>query len=44
KALAIQRLRQAGVQVISTEMALFEWMGHADHPAFKEILKLIKSL
>jgi len=44
KTLAMQRLRHAGIQVVSTEMALFEWMGHADHPAFKDILKLIKSL
>ena len=44
KELAAHRLRQQGVPVISTEMALFEWMGHADHPAFRDILGLIKSL
>jgi nicotinamidase-related amidase len=44
KELAAHRLRQQGVPVISTEMALFEWMGHADHPAFRGILGLVKSL
>jgi acetyl esterase/lipase len=44
KELAAHRLRQQGVPVISTEMALFEWMGHADHPAFRDILGLVKSL
>jgi nicotinamidase-related amidase len=44
KELAAHRLRHQGVPVISTEMALFEWMGHADHPAFRDILGLVKSL
>jgi nicotinamidase-related amidase len=44
KELAKHRLRQHGVPVISTEMALFEWMGHADHPLFRDILRLVKSL
>ena len=44
KALAIQRLRQQSVPIISTEMALFEWLRHADHPSFKKILNLIKNL
>ena len=44
KELATHRVRQQGVPVISTEMALFEWMGHADHPKFRDILSLVKSL
>jgi len=40
--LALPRLRQAGVPVISTEMALFEWMHQAGTPGFKAISKLIK--
>jgi nicotinamidase-related amidase len=44
KELAAHRLRQYAIPVISTEMALFEWMGHADHPAFRDILGLVKSL
>jgi nicotinamidase-related amidase len=44
KELAAHRLRQQGIPVISTEMALFEWMGHADHSAFRDILGLVKSL
>lgn len=44
KQLAMERLRQETVRVVSTEMVLFEWLGHADHPAFRETLQLIKNL
>lgn len=37
----LQRLRQAGVVVTSTESTLFEWLGSATHPAFKTLAKLI---
>lgn len=40
--LAHARLRQAGLPLISTEMALFEWMHQAGTPAFKAISRLIK--
>lgn len=40
--LALARMRQAGVQVVSTEMVLFEWMHQAGTPAFKAISKLVK--
>lgn len=40
--LALSRLRHAGVAVVNTEMAVFEWMNLAGTPEFKEISKLIK--
>jgi len=41
-ALAIERLRGAGVTVINTEMAAFEWLHISGTPAFKAVSKLIK--
>lgn len=41
--LAVERLRQAGAMVVSTEMVAFELMATADHPNFSTVLKqLIK--
>lgn len=42
KAIALQRLAAHGVEIVTTEMVLFEWLGTADHPAFRAVLKLIK--
>jgi nicotinamidase-related amidase len=42
KALALDRLRANGVEVVSVEMVLFEWMHSAQTPEFKAISKLIK--
>lgn len=42
RALAADRLRQAGVVLVSTEMVLFEWLGRAGTPEFKDMLALIK--
>jgi nicotinamidase-related amidase len=42
RALAADRLRHAGVVLASTEMVLFEWLGRAGTPEFKEISGLIK--
>ncbi|MBT6117087.1 MAG: hydrolase [Rhodospirillaceae bacterium] len=42
KALALERLRAAGVQPVATEMVLFEWMGQAGTPVFKDLSGLIK--
>lgn len=39
---AIDRLRDAGATLTSAEMALFEWLEHADHAAFRSILSLVK--
>lgn len=38
----LQRMRDEGVLVSSTEMALFELLKTAEHPNFKEVAKLIK--
>lgn len=38
---ALQRLQQAGCVPVTTEMALFEWVGGADHPSFKSISGLV---
>lgn len=41
-AMAQQRLVQAGISPITTEMCLFEWLGSAAHPQFKSLSALIK--
>jgi nicotinamidase-related amidase len=42
KNLAIARMQAAGIVIVSAEMAVFEWMGRADTPLFREMLALIK--
>lgn len=42
KAVALERLQAAGCTLATTEMVLFEWLGHAGNPAFKELLEIIK--
>ena len=42
KALALARMGHAGVAVINTEMAVFELLGKAGTPEFKELSALIK--
>lgn len=42
KQLAIQKLAQLGVNLSSVEMALFEILRDAHHPAFKAISRIIK--
>ncbi|MGB0664080.1 MAG: isochorismatase family protein [Pontibacterium sp.] len=39
KALAMARLRDAGVFIVSREMVAFEWLQTAKHPEFKAISK-----
>ena len=39
---AIARMRQAGVELSTTESLIFELVERCDHPRFKDILKLIK--
>lgn len=41
-AAAMARLREAGARVVTTEMVVFEWLGKAGTPAFKELSALIK--
>ncbi len=39
---ALERLAQAGAIVTTCEAAVFEWVGGADHPKFKEISRLVQ--
>lgn len=39
---ALRRLERAGAVISTTEAALFEWIGSAEHPAFKAISDLVK--
>lgn len=42
KETALQRLRHASCQTVTTEMVLFEWLEGSKNPAFKELQALIK--
>jgi len=39
---AFDRLAGAGVELVTTEMVLFEWLRSAEHPQFKAIQALIR--
>ncbi|MGH8752055.1 MAG: isochorismatase family protein [Burkholderiales bacterium] len=41
-AAGMQRLRAAGIPVVTTEMVVFEWLERAATPEFSELLALIK--
>lgn len=41
-ALAMQRLRDSGVEIVTSEMVVFEWLGKAGTPEFKELSRLLK--
>ncbi len=41
---ALERLRAAGCALVGTETVLFEWTRSGDDDAFREVLKLVKSL
>jgi nicotinamidase-related amidase len=41
-AAGVARLRAAGVDIVTTEMVLFEWLETAQHPRFRDVLALIK--
>ena len=42
RAAAFERLRMNGVEVVTTEMVLFEWLGQAGTPEFKALSGLIR--
>jgi nicotinamidase-related amidase len=39
---ALRRMERAGAEIVTTEMAIFEWLGSAEHPAFKSVISLVK--
>jgi nicotinamidase-related amidase len=39
---AFDRLAGAGAELVTTEMAAFEWLRTAEHPLFREVLALVK--
>lgn len=41
-ALAIARMRDEGCSIVTTEMVVFEWLGRAGTPEFKELSALVK--
>ncbi|WP_434618776.1 hydrolase [Azospirillum sp. B2RO_4] len=41
-AMALERMRAAGVTIVTTEMVLFEWMERAGTPVFKVVSALVK--
>lgn len=41
-ALALERMRQAGVEIVNTEMAVFELLGQAGTAEFREVSALIR--
>ena len=38
----LERMKDNGAHVLTTEIALFEWLKGAKHPKFKEVQMLIK--
>ncbi len=39
---AIDRARQHGAEIVTSEMVLFEWLRDARHPRFREVQKLLR--
>src|SRR5215469_16691416 len=42
KTAGIDRARQHGAEIVTSEMVLFEWLRDASHPRFREVQKLLK--
>src|SRR6516225_8157516 len=42
KAAAIERARQHGAEIVTSEMVLFEWLRDARHPDFRQVHKLLR--
>jgi nicotinamidase-related amidase len=40
--LGLERLRDEGVAIVDSEMVVFEWLGAAGTPEFKELSRLIR--
>ena len=39
---AFDRLAGAGVELLTTEMVIFEWLRHCEHDQFKQVLTIVK--
>jgi nicotinamidase-related amidase len=39
---AVNRARQHGAEIVTSEMVLFEWLRDARHPSFRQVHKLLK--
>lgn len=42
RAIALERMRAAGVTIVTTEMVAFEWLRTAADPAFRTVSRLVK--
>ena len=42
--LAMRHLGSAGAALVSHEMVIFEWLRECEHPKFKSVLQLVKSV
>lgn len=42
KAVALERMRAAGVGIVTAEMVMFEWLRSSRHPKFRDMLQLIR--
>lgn len=40
--LAVERMGRAGVQIVTTEMVVFEWLRTAGHPDFRSVSALVR--
>jgi hypothetical protein len=38
----LERARQHGAQIVTSEMVLFEWLRDASHPRFRDVQKILK--
>lgn len=38
----LHRAERCGAEIVTTEMVIFEWLATCDHPAFRDILKLVR--
>jgi nicotinamidase-related amidase len=39
---ALDRMRDHGVEIVTTEMVLFEWLRDSTHPVFRDVQRLIR--
>ena len=42
KQAAIERMQRHGAEIVTAEMVVFEWLGTAAHPRFREAVRLVK--